>query len=399
MKRIVIDCREDLINTALTEDGELIEVISSEKGKKLNTGDIYTGKIKRILKSGFAFIDLGEDKNAFLFLKDKKERSLWEGKKLKIKECRDLIVQVVREAENEKGAMVTTALSAGESCCIVSVGSGEVRISRKITDEDRRRALKELFSEEIFSGFDIIVRTKAETLPLEEVLSEAAAAVEKIKKIKEVGEYRKVPACLYEGDGEALRAVKAFAEEGSLQIVTNNCEDYYKYIDPNRIFKADLYEGEIPIFKEYFIESKIKKALSPKVWLKSGGWLIIENTEAMVVIDVNSGKNNTKSHEETVFKTNKEAAEEILKQLRLRNLSGMIVIDFINMKSPENNRAVVKILEEEAKKDRISVTVTGMTELGLVLMTRKKTGLPLKSHLTKPCPHCGGKGYISKLEN
>ncbi|MCD8089912.1 MAG: ribonuclease E/G [Clostridiales bacterium] len=213
-------------------------------------------------------------------------------------------------------------------------------------------------------------------------------------KLKEEGQYRKAPACLYEGDCEALSAMKAF---GEFSPVTDNAEDYYKYIDPNHEYTPAVYEGEISIFKEYFIESKIKKALMPKVWLKSGGWLIIENTEAMVVIDVNTGKNNTKAHEEAVFKTNKEAAEEILRQLRLRNLSGMIVIDFINMKSEENNKKLVEILEEGAKCDRVSVTVVGMVPLGLVLMTRKKTGLPLKSRLTRPCPVCGGAGCVSVL--
>ncbi|MCD8089913.1 MAG: ribonuclease E/G, partial [Clostridiales bacterium] len=161
MKRAIISCGEKFINTALTENGELIEVISSEKGKKLKAGDIYVGKIKRILKSGFAFVDLGEDRNAFLYLKDKKENSLWSGNKLIVKEGCDIVVQAVREAENEKGAAVTTAVSLGGELAVVSPGSGEVRISRKITDENKRREIRSALGGEEFSGFDIIVRTKA----------------------------------------------------------------------------------------------------------------------------------------------------------------------------------------------------------------------------------------------
>ncbi|MCD7905442.1 MAG: ribonuclease E/G [Clostridiales bacterium] len=392
MKRVIVCCGERLINTALTEDGELIEVISSEKRALLKVGDIYTGKIKRILKSGFAFIDLGRDRNAFLYLRDKKEQSLWDGSRLRVKEGNDIVVQVEREAENEKGAAVTTALSLSGELAVVSLGRGELRISKKITGEKKRSEIKELFGGNEFSDLDIIIRTKAEETSPENLKDDVSSAAQKLRDISELGLYRKAPACLYENESETLRAMKAF---GDFKLVSDNTEVYYKYIDPNRLYTPTLYEGEIPIFKEYFIESKIKKALSPKVWLKSGGWLTIENTEAMVVIDVNSGKNNTKPHEETVFKTNLEAAEEILKQLRLRNLSGMIAVDFINMNSEDNNKRLIEVLEEKARADRISVTVVGMVKLGFVLITRKKSGLPLKSRLTSPCPHCGGTGFVS----
>ncbi len=233
MKRVIVSCKNNLINTALTEDGELIELISSEKKKELNIGDIYTGKIKRILKSGFAFVDLGEDKNTFLSLKDKKEKALWEGDRLKIKEGSDIIVQVVRAAENEKGAAVTSALSFSGELAVVSLGCGEVRISRKITDPEKRIEVTELFQEDSFSGIDIIVRTKGCEVSPEVLRAEVLSFAERLLKIKEDGQYRKAPACLYENSCEALTAMKAF---GDFTLVTDSTEDYYEYIDPNRIY-------------------------------------------------------------------------------------------------------------------------------------------------------------------
>lgn len=390
MKKAIIECSENLIKTALMQDGSLIELIPAKKSAECAVGDIFAGKIKRILKSGFAFVDIGSEKNAFLFLNDKKEAALQD---IKLKEGNDITVQIIREAEGEKGAAVTTALALNGSLCVVSKGRGEIRISRKITDQALRTAIKDALKSEKFSAYDIIIRTKAEAAPISALKEEAEALTNKLSKIETEGKYRKAPALLKKAEAEALTAIKAFAGNENIEVITNSPEDYITYVDPTGCFKPVLYDEEIPIFRRYFIESKIDKLLTPKVWLKSGGWLTIEPTEAMVVIDVNTGKNNTRSHQDAIFKTNKEAAEEILRQIRLRNLSGMIIIDFINMSAEENNKQLLQILTEGAAHDRISTTVVGMTDLGLVLITRKKSGLPIAHTLTAPCPCCGGTGY------
>ncbi|MCD7855718.1 MAG: ribonuclease E/G [Clostridiales bacterium] len=390
MKKVIIECCENIIKTALLQDGSLIELIPSKKSTDFSVGDIFTGKIKRILKSGFAFIDIGSEKAAFLFFNDKKELPL---KEIKIKEGSDLAVQIIREAEGEKGAAVTTALTLNGSLCVVSKGKGEIRISRKITDPQIRSDIREALSGDPFSRFDIIIRTKAESFPLSALKTEAESLIEELKQIENTGQFRKAPALLKKAESETLTAIKAFSAGEGIEVITNSSEDYLSFIDPEKTFTPTLYDEEIPLFRRYFIESKIDKLLKTKVWLKSGGWITIEPTEAMVVIDVNTGKNNSRSHRDTVLKTNKEAAAEILSQIRLRNLSGMIIIDFINMPSEEDNQTVLQILTEGAAHDRISTTVVGMTDLGLVLITRKKTGLPIAKILTAPCPCCGGTGH------
>ncbi len=390
MKKAIIECTENIIKTALLQDGSLIELIPEKKSRDFAVGDIFTGKIKRILKSGFAFIDIGSEKAAFLFLNDKKELPL---KDIKLKEGSDLTVQIIREAEGEKGAAVTTALTLNGSLCVVSKGKGEIRISRKITNPDLRSGIMEVLSGEPFAHFDIIIRTKAENSPLSVLKNEAEDLIAELNEIENTGQFRKAPALLKKSESEALTAIKAFSADEDVEIITNSTEDYFGFIDPENIFIPTLYDEEITLFRRYFIESKIDKLLKTKVWLKSGGWITIEPTEAMVVIDVNTGKNNSRSHRDTVFKTNKEAAAEILNQIRLRNLSGMIIIDFINMPTEEDNKAVLQILTEGAAHDRISTTVVGMTDLGLVLITRKKTGLPIAKILTAPCPCCGGTGH------
>lgn len=391
MKKAVIDFGKNIIRTALVEDERLVELVPAYYGGGPEAGDIYTGTVKRILKSGFAFVDIGEEKNAFLYFTDKREESLWKNGRLGIKEGDSLTVQILKISEGKKGAAASSALSLKGSLCVVVMGRGDVRVSRKITSEEKRKELRAVFEGDgAFSDFDIVIRTKAADSDPSEVRKEAAELIERIRAISQKALFRKPPARVYKTEPTALLAIKSFSPE---KITVNDIRKYYEYIDRERLFEPEPYEGDIPIFREFLIESKAEKALSPRVWLKSGGHIVIEPTEAMVVVDVNSGKNNTRSHEKTAFATNMEAAAEILHQLRLRNLSGTVIIDFINMNDEKNNNDLVSFLREEAKKDRLSVTIIGMTALGLVILTRKREGLPIARYLTAPCSVCGGRGY------
>lgn len=397
MKRVIIDAKDEIIKTALTENGELVEVIPSIPSASYNAGDIYIGRIMRILKSGFAFINLGNEKNVFLYYKDNKEFSLWENDRLKIKSGQEIIVQITKYAEENKRAAVTTALSLSGAYAVLMLGKGEIRISRKINDTKRREELKELLRSLGLSHYDIILRTKAETAENSKIKEDTEKLKADLESIIAKGKHQKSPACLYKSPVRALSAIAAFAADEEVEIVTNNLQNYRTYIDPEGIFTPKVHTSETPVFREYFIEDKLKKALKPKVWLKSGGWIIIESAEAMTVIDVNTGKNNTKDHETAVFKTNMEAAEEILKQLRLRNISGIILADFINMADKSHKADLLSFLTEKAKKDPVSVSVAGITNLGLIELTRKKVGIPLKQCFAKPCPNCGGTGTIINI--
>ncbi len=394
MRRVIADFSEDIIKTAFVEDGELTELTATDKNLKFIPGSIYVGKIKRILKSGFAFIDIGDEKNAFLYFTDKKESTFFKDGKPALMEGDDVVVQITREAVNNKGAAVSTALSLNGDYSVLMMGSGEIRISRKITDSALRMELSETAKSVGIKDHDIIIRTKAENADPHMVKTELEFLRRKLEEIREAGRYRKAPSALYSGDNEAMAAIKSFYRENDFEIVVNNECEYFRYIDTEKITKPKCLPPGTPLFREYFLEDKIRKALVPKVWLKSGGWINIETTEAMVVIDVNTGKFNLKNHEENVFKTNREAAVEIMKQLRLRNLSGIIIIDFVNMNNAEYKNEILEILNEKAKKDRISVSVAGMTNLGLVELTRKKVGLPIAQRLSKVCPNCMGFGRI-----
>jgi len=399
LKKIIVDCLSNQIRTALVEDGELIEIIVEDRNKKIFLGNIYVGVIKKIINNQFAFVDLGDSKNTFLYINDKKEKNLYKYNESKnknellIKQGQEIIVQVIKDATNLKGAVVTTQISFTGKYVVLLYNDSSIGISRKIEDNKKRNRLKEIAEKYLPENFGIIMRTNCEYSDEDIIIDEINTLVQKCKDIINKGLYTKAPAQIYKEYTETQKIINDLSNDDVDEIIINDNEEFKKIVSGKNI-KTVFYDNDIPIFDYYFIEKQIDEALHNKIWLKSGGFIVIEQTEACNVIDVNTGKYVGKNHNDAVFKTNCEASKEILKQIRLRNLSGMIIIDFIDMINVEDRNKIIDIFKLGVKKDRISTTVVGMTELGIMQLTRKKTRLPLNKILFCDCPFCNGTGSI-----
>ncbi len=407
MKNILIDYGSENTIIGLVENNELLEIIVEDRKQCSIVDNIYVGIVKKILPSQFAFIDIGEEKNAFLNLSDKKENSLYANGKLSLKQGDHIIVQATKDATNIKGAFVTTQISySSKNLVIVKSNKSsnsencEILISRKIEDKSIRNkikcAIQNASAFEDKKGFSIVVRTSAEQVcecNSDELALELETAIQSFEKLLETAQYTKPPKLIYK---ESNKILKELLRQNISNVVVNDETELesIKQMAENAsvVFHTDKTK---PLFLEYYVYSQLEKALQKKVWLNSGGFIIIEQAEAAVIIDVNTGKFlGKKTQQATAFKTNCEAAVEIAKQIRLRNLSGMILIDFIDLHDEKDIETLTTLMQEEVKKDRIAVSVVGMTQLGLMQLTRKKTSKPILNYLTKECPCCHGLGRL-----
>ncbi len=397
-KKIIVDSNIHQIRIAVINNSELEEIFIEQKVNETIVGNIYTGIIKNVLPGMQAvFVDIGQPRNGFLGLDDLKEN--------KIKQGMEIIVQVEKEAIGSKGAKLTNKLSITGRFIVLLLNEDYTGISQKIIDSSERNRLKTIAKKLKPDDFGIIIRTNAEGKSEEEIKEEIQTLYEKSKKILNTGKYIKAPALIHKDFSLVYRAIRDLFSNEIEEFIINDYNDYkdvlevMKEMSDGFINKVKYYDKDICIFDYYCIESQIEKALQKQVWLKSGGFLIIEQTEACVVIDVNTGKFiGKKDLEETIFKTNKEASIEIAKQIKLRNLSGMIIIDFIDMKSSKNQKEILDLLENETKRDRIKTIVVGITELGLVQITRKKMREPLNQILLDTCSFCRGTGKLHSIQ-
>ncbi|MBQ8941652.1 MAG: ribonuclease E/G [Firmicutes bacterium] len=390
MKKLLIDVLSGYIRAALLINGELCEFAAEDRNDEPQAGDIFSGRVMQIVKKQYAFVDIGAEKNGFLQLNGRN-----------IQQGQSLVVQVEKPAYDEKGAALTTDISISGRFAAVTTDKNGIGISRKITDDALRQHLKEVVSSALTDGFNAVVRTNAAEADENDIVSEISEIQKFLSDILTKGQFAKPPYCLYRAPREVHRLVRDCLDEADELIV--NDEEYFN--DVSRIFKnTALYTADMPLFMEYGIESAIEKLLQRKVWLDCGGFLIFDYTEAMTVIDVNSGKfTDGGDKRKTALKVNIQAAKEIARQLRLRNLSGIIIVDFVNMKNKED----IQLLEDELKKaissDRLKTVYIGMTELGLGQLTRQKQSVPLHKLFSRPCQNCKGSGitpnfrYISGL--
>lgn len=400
-KKIIVDSTVHQMRIAIVEDGELIELFIEEKKHETIVGNIYRGRVKNVLPGMQAiFVDIGQSKNAFLSLSEKKSES-----SKKMCQGMEMTVQVEKEATGSKGAKVSSSLSITGRLVVLLPKQNYIGISQKIEDLQERKRLKNIVKALKPENYGIIIRTNAEGKLEEDFLEEINKLYLKSEKILNTSEYIKSPALIYKDSSLVYRAVRDLFSNEIEEFIINDEQDYKDALEmTNRISndffsKVKYYNNQISIFDYYGIETQIEKALQKHVWLKSGGFLVIEQTEACVVIDVNTGKFIGKRNlQETIFKTNKEASIEIAKQIRLRNLSGMIIIDFIDMSLNENQKEILSLLESETKKDRVKTVVIGITELGLVQVTRKKMREPLNQILLDDCFCCHGCGKISSMQ-
>lgn len=401
MKKVFVDCFFNKTIIAVTENGNLIELIAEDKNEKISAGNIYSGTVKKILPYQFAFIDIGDSKNSFLHLSDKKEENLYKynniknKKELIIKQGDEILVQVEKESSEIKGAVVTTQLSFTGKYSVLLLNQSNISVSKKIEDEIQKQKLKEIAKETLPDNFGIILRTNCKNAKDDEISEEIKSLLKICSYVLDRGKYVKAPSLVYKGQNEIQKIIRDYNFSDDDEIIINKESLYNELISSKiNIKNIILYQNDIPIFENYFIQKQIERAMHNKIWLKSGGFIIIEQTEACVVIDVNTGKYSGKNHRQAVLKTNTEAALEVALQIRIRNLSGIIIIDFIDMNFEEDKKYITNLLKDEFKKDRINTFAVGMTELGLMQVTRKKIRQPLNKVLMCECKCCRGTGLV-----
>jgi len=409
-EEILINVTPQETRVAVVENGVLQEVYIERNRSRGIVGNIYKGKVVRILPGmQAAFIDIGLERAAFLHAADAKAGDLSNGDSSQIppineiiQDGDELIVQVAKDPLGSKGARLSTNLTLPARYLVYMPFNKHIGISQKIEDEKIREHLRDIVRSE--SGDNeggYILRTAAETASAEELITDIQYLGRIWAVIQDRIESAPAKSLLHEDLKLAIRAMRDYVRDNVEKIRIDSRETYKRACEfahdfiPEVEARIEYYPGERPIFDLYSVEDEIQKALQKKVLLKSGGYLIIDQTEAMTTIDVNTGGFvGKKNLEETLFKTNLEAAQAIARQLRLRNLGGIIIIDFIDMNEPEHKRQVLRALDRNLGRDRAKVYITEISPLGLVELTRKRTRESLEHVLCEPCPVCEGRGVL-----
>ncbi|WP_195336197.1 Rne/Rng family ribonuclease [Paraclostridium bifermentans] len=383
MKNIVIESLVNSQKVAVLEDGKLSELFIESNSSK-NVSNIYRGIVKKALKGIEAyFVDIGSDKLAYLSMKKNEE----------IKCGQDILVQVNKEAIGTKGAKLNTEISFAGRYLVYIPSNDRLTISNKIKLEKERFRLKKIVQgvDEEFTG---IIRTEAVGCSKEEIEQDIFDLKEKYNRVLKEYKLGIGPKLLYKDLDFASKYVKDNANDSVLKIIVNNNDKYEElknilgHIDKNYKDKL-LLENNKDVFDLHSVQSQIDKCLNRKVWLKSGGYLIIDKTEALTVIDVNTGKFTGNSNlEETIYQTNLEAAIEISKLLRIRDIAGIIIVDFIDMQKNEYKKNLLEVLSKETDKDRRKTNVMGMTKLGLVEIARRREKDSIDNYYLSKCFVC-----------
>lgn len=421
VNEIIVDVGTEETRVALLEDKELVEIYIERTHHERLVGNIYRGKVSSVLPGmQAAFIDIGHEKNAFLYVGDaipQKEFSEesddlyqdFRGYNIDeiLRPGQEITVQVIKEPIGTKGPRVTTHITLPGKHMVLLPNADYIGVSRRIENDGERNKLKKLAEKIKPKGMGLIVRTAAsEGKSAEDFENDISFLVKLWDKIKQKERSGAVPRCIHKDESLIYRAVRdLFTWEIDKFIINDRTQynrvlEFVEMISPALKLKVEYFSKNYDIFEYYQIETKIARALSRKVWLKCGGYLIIDKTEALTVIDVNTGKYvGGHNLEETVLKTNMDAAREIAKQLRLRDIGGIILIDFIDMHEHEHKQLVMDTLKQALKKDRTKTIVLGMTGLGLIEMTRKKVRQELDSVVHIDCPYCHGSGKILSPES
>lgn len=414
MREMLIQIKDKEASIAITNDRQLIEVFLPRQDHQNLFGNIYLGKVENVLPGmQAAFINIGLEKNSFLYVEDAlapasinnrdsatlkdKSRSISE----LVKPGQQVLVQLFKEPAGTKGARVTMYPSLPGRFVVLLPMGDYIAVSRRIEEEAQREKLKELIRSELPERMGAIVRTVAGSAPAEPILADLRRLVKEWHRIQGRAAKAAPPALLHSDFDMLKRVIRDTNAADIDKIVVANAEDYEEVSDICESIAPSLRDALIvresnDLFLDYDVYAQMEHALNRKIWLKSGGYIIIDQTEALTAIDVNTGKYIGENDlSATVFKTNMEAVAEIARQLRLRNIGGIVIIDFIDMDDPADKQKLLQELNERMKDDRVRITVMGMTQLGLVELTRKKVGHDLSSVIEKECPYCAGKGKIS----
>lgn len=389
MKEIVINVDNNKNKTVmLVENGNLLEQYEENSNIKRLEGNIYVGKIQNVLQGmQAAFVDIGEKKNTFIHIKDilpkvdaKKDDPEEAVKNSNIKDIvkvgMKVLVQVKRDSTNKKGARVSTHINLAGRFSVIMPEVEFITISQKIEDEKEKNRLMEIIKKNIPKNVGIIVRTSAEGKSEEEIVKDMNQTIKTWENIKKQAQNEKeVPKLIYENSQIIKRILIDLIDQDIERIIVNNEQEEKEIRD---MLKENGQEIDVVLKKQetlfdmYDLGMQLEKIQNRKVWLKCGGFITIDKTEALTAIDVNSGKYiGTKSLEQTVYTVNKEASIEIAKQLRLRDIGGIIIIDYIDMKENEHKQKIIDVLQENLKNDRSKTQIVGFTELNLLEMTRK----------------------------
>jgi len=407
--KVYIDVSGTYTRVALVEDGELAEFyVESSEDKNRLVGNIYKGRVVNVLQGmQAAFVDIGREKNAFLFVSDipvdrrdvASDISMPE--QLTLKVGQEIMCQVIKDEVGTKGARISANVSIVGKYIVSTPHLGFYGISRKIEEADRREKLLAMLQVIMPRGWGAIARTQSATVPQATVEGEVATHEKLYEQILRNYESAQVGDLLYRDGDIVYRTSRDVINDSTTEIHTNSATIAQSIAEFLRLSGAIenktvvLHDSQSDLFGENNLTAEVNKLMSQRVCLKSGGTLVIDKTEALTAIDVNSARFVGSTYlEDTVFRVNLEAATEIARQLRLRNIGGIIIVDFIDMESEEHRQTVLATLEAALKADRIKTRIAGMTSLGLVQITRKKMRNDVSHYLQEPCPHCHGTGKV-----
>jgi ribonuclease G len=428
-KDIIINVSEHETRLAILEDSKLVELLVERPEAERIVGDIYKGVVKTVLPGmQAAFIDIGLEKSAFLHFSDigdsksqldllyeadleeeeeerKKPKKPPESIQEVLKEGQEILVQVTKEPIGAKGSRVTTDISLPGRYVVLVPGEDHVGVSRKISDWAEKRRLKRLTYEIKPEGFGCIIRTVADGKQKSELKSDIKNQYRLWKKIRKQAERKPAPILLQKNIGLISSIMRDILTPEVNSVVVDSKKEYKKILSYLKSIarglrsKVKLYEGRVPVFDAYNIEPEIEKMLDRKIWVKKGAYFVIDQTEAMVTIDVNTGRFVGKSTQEsTVLKTNLDAAKEIARQIRLRDIGGLIIVDFIDMESTENRKKVFDEFKSAFKNDRSKNSILPISDFGLIEMTRERIRPSILHTLSEMCPCCGGIGRVVSKE-
>ena len=408
---MVVRQQNDRTQIGVLEDGVLVEHYVDKGSHQSMVGNVYLGKVQNVLPSmEAAFVDVGKGRNAVLYAGEVNfDASGLEGDSKRIesalKSGQSVLVQVTKDPVGHKGARLTSQVSLPGRYLVYVPGGSMMGISRKLPDKERTR-LKQILKQVMPEGAGVIVRTAAEGATEEELSRDVARLAAQWEAIEQKSKTANAPELLYSEPDLTIRVVRDIFNEDFASLVVEGDEgwdlvyEYVRYVAPHLAERLTHWTDDEDVFAQYRIDEQLAKALERKVWLPSGGSLVIDNTEAMTVVDVNTGKFTGQGGnlEETVTRNNLEAAEEIVRQLRLRDVGGIIVIDFIDMVLESNRELVLRRMLECLARDRTKHQVAEVTSLGLVQMTRKRVGSGLLEAFSEPCDCCNGRGRIISLD-
>lgn len=426
---IIINVNPSETRIAILEEQKLVELLVERNEQRHIVGDIYKGVVDAVIPGmQAAFIDIGLERCAFLHVSDmmnmvdynkevfdldldeqefkKTQRKASKPIEQMLHRGQDILVQISKEPIGTKGPRVTTRISMAGRFVVFMPGEHHVGVSRKIKDRDERRRLRKIVrSFNLTDEYGFIVRTATANKSAKEIKADVDALIAVWEGIREKAEKAKPPASVHQEATIISGTVRDLFNAKVNSLVIDSKEEYNRILNYIKTFSKEsdsslaeqikLYEEDTPIFDAYDIEKQVETAMRRKVWLKSGGYIIVDHTEALVAIDVNTGKFiGKKNQEETIFQTNLEAAKEIARQLRLRDIGGIIVIDFIDMEVEKHKREVLRTLKDAMKNDRSKPKIYKVSELGLIEMTRKRVRPSLIHTFYEPCPLCDGTGRV-----